>query len=200
MKRIFPNSQKITHHIETSKKYITERSEVFVGVGVVAVLAAVVGIVVLIVNLNGPNIVYQPSKACDLFTPAEAQSLLGDRVISVDTTKEPQISGSVATSKCSYTNETADATNIIVAAVAVRSGINDEGVIKNSDDFAAAKANNSSGSIQGIGESAYFNQSVGQLNVLDKKNWIIISYGYGASPESNTPEKAVELARLVLDK
>lgn len=182
-------------HIKT---YVNDRSELFVGIAVVAVLVGIVIAVAIISHLNGPNIVYQPVKACDLFTPAEAQSLLGDKVISVDT-KDPVISKTTATSKCSYTDGNPNgADSMLVAAVAIRSAINDEGISQNKADFTKAKSATGLTTVSDVGESAFFNPSLGQLNVYDDKKWTIISYGLGSSPESNTIEKSKELAQKVL--
>ena len=186
-------------HISTIRTYVTERSELFVGIGVVGFLVGIVIVVALVNHFSGPNIVYQPVKACELFTPDEAQDLLGDGVISVDT-KEPIISETTATSKCSYTDGNPNgADTMVVAAVAIRSAINDEGVSQNKTDFSKAKSNSSVTNVEDMGDSAFFNATLGQLNVYEDKTWTILSYGLGSAPETNTLEKAKELARIVLD-
>lgn len=86
----------------------------------------------------------------------------------------------------------------MVAAVTIRSGINDEGVAKNKSDFAQSNAVNASEDVPGIGDSAFFNGKAGQLNVFKGKSWYIFSYGLGDSPEQNTLEKSLELARKVV--
>lgn len=184
-------------YLQAAKTYIAERSDLFVGIGVVAGLVLIVGIIALVVQLSGPRIVYQPAKACELLTPARAQDLLGDKVFSVDS-NNPTIADNVATSKCAYTDQNADPTQMRIAAVAVRSGINDEGDAKNKAEFAQAKrAVGTEGNVEKLGESAFFNASNGQLNILTGHMWLITNYGL-ASATANTLENATELAHKVL--
>lgn len=194
-----PYTEKAKRFLTKQKTYIAEHNEAFIGGAIVAGLVIIIAVITIITQLSGPRIDYKPVKACDLFTPAEAQKLIGgEKVIGVDT-KDPVIEGNAATSKCSYTDDNADPNQMIVAAVAIRSAINDQGVLENKNDFATARANNNVDTVTGIGEDAYYNKVNGQLNVLSDKKWIIISYGAGAKPQENTPEKAVELAKVVLN-
>ncbi len=188
----------LQNYFQTSKTYIRERSELFIGIGVVVTLAIIAGIVALVINLNGPHIVYQPTKACDLLTPEKAGSLLGEKVISVDS-NAPKITGNLAQSKCSFTDANPDTNQLMVAAVAVRSAINDEGDIQNKNEFAAARANNNTDTVTGIGESAYFNKTNGLLHVLKGHNWLIISFGVGTDQASNTVDNDVKLAQKLLN-
>ncbi len=190
--------QVMKQYIQTMKEYIVQKNETFIGAGVVLVLVGIVAAIALVVDGAGPNVVYQPAKACELLTPTEAQDLLGDRVINVEK-NEPIITENTATSKCSYTDHNADASKMMVAAVAVRTGINDEGVLQNKSDFAQARSSSAGEDVKGVGESAYFNPELGQLNVLDGNDWVILSYGIGEAPEANTVEKAIELARKVIE-
>lgn len=181
-------------YIDTAKKFIIKHDEVFIGIAFVAVIAIAIAAVAYI---NTPKIVYEPAKACELFTPEEAGSFLGDEILSTEANR-PDIQGDLATSKCSYTDKNPDQAKMLVAAVAIRSGINDEGIAKNKTDFAKAKVANNAEAVKGIGESAYFNKTNGQLNILKGTSWIIISYGVGATPQENTLEKATELAHKVV--
>jgi len=190
--------EKLKHSVQTTKNYVFERSELFVGIGVVGGLILIVGVIALAVHLSGPQIVYQPVKACDLLTPAKAQDLLGDRVISTDANK-PVITDNVATSKCSYTDENPSEEQMRIAAVAVRSAINDEGDAKNKAEFAQAKkAAGTAGAVSGVGDSAFFNATNGQLNVLRGHAWLIANYGFASSPQANTLDDVTKLARDVL--
>lgn len=182
--------------MSSAQTYITERSDVFVGIGIVAGLLVIVGIFALINHLSGPQIVYQPIKACEVFTPAKAQSLLGPDMSGADK-NEPQISGDLAVSKCGYSN--LDAQAMIVAAVTIRTGINDEGVTQNKSDFAKSKAANSTEKVSNLGDGAFFNGKLGQLNVLKNGSWYLFSYGLGSAPEQNTLDQALKLAHKVLE-
>jgi hypothetical protein len=184
------------HYIHTATTYVISHKREFAIGGTLVVIFAV--LVALFIYNNPNKVVYQPTNACDLLTPAKAQDLLGEKVISVDT-KGATISGDIAVSKCSYTDSVEDQSQMMVAAVAVRSGINDSGVEKNKTDFAASQSNKTVESVKGLGDNAYFNPTLGQLNILDGRRWIIVSYGIGASPDTNTIDKAIELANTVLD-
>lgn len=183
------------HAVKTAKTFVsTHRIECIVGVILVLIIALLVAIFIY----NNPRtVVYQPVDACKLFTPTEAQNLLGDKVISINTS-QPIVSGNVATSKCSYTDTNPDQNAMIVAAVAVRSGVNDKGVKQNKTDFAANKSQAGVDTINNIGESAYFDPARGQLNILSGRDWLIVSYGAGSTPESNTLESTLTLAQLAL--
>jgi hypothetical protein len=186
-------------HYRSIRQYVIKHNEQVIGISIVSGLILLIIVIAIVVQMSGPRIVYQPQEACKLFTPAEAQQLLGENIIGSNP-QDPEIIDNVATSRCSYTDENPDATQMLVAAVAVRSAINDDGLIRNKDEFAAAKANNDADIVTGIGDSAFFNKTNGQLHVLDDKSWIILSYGIGSDQQSNTPEKVSELAKLVVDK
>lgn len=184
-------------HIQTVKQYIKERSDTFIGASVLGGLVAIVFIVIAVNHFSGPVVIYQPAKACDLFTPAEAQDLLGDKVISVEA-NDPVIKDDFATSKCGYSDSNEQQDQMRVAAVAIRSAINDEGHLQNQDDFAKAKSNNIVDTIPGVGDDAYFNRNSGQMNILDDKKWIILNFGNSAAPETNTAEDALKFAKKVV--
>ena len=182
--------------ITTAKTYITtHKRETAIGIVLFFIIASLVS---LFIYGNLSRIVYKPTNACDLLTPAKAQDLLGDGVISVDT-KGATITGNVATSKCSYTDRSENQDSMKVAAVAVRSGINNDGVAQNKVDFATSKANSTIITVDKLSDDAYFNRTLGQLNILDDKRWIIISYGVGATPQDNTVDDAIQLANIILD-
>lgn len=190
--------QNIQKYIEIAKTYlVAHKQDLKTATPIVLIVGSLAGVVAFAALHNLPNIVYQPVKACDLFTPSEAQDLLGDKVLSVDT-KAPVISEDTAISKCSYTDSNPDTEKLLVAAIAVRSGINDKGVAQNKADFETSKPKDVSSIVTGIGESAYFNAKNGQLNVLEGRKWVILSYGVGNAPEANKVEQTVELAKKVL--
>lgn len=186
---------KVKHYIGETKKYIAERSELFVGIGVVGGLVLIIAVIVLVTQLNGPHVVYQPTKACDLLTPVKAEDLLGDKVYSTDT-NEPKITGNVATSKCSYTDQNANGMKI--AAVAVRSGINDEGDAQNKADFATKAKMSNMQTVTNLGSSAFFDPATGQLNVLSGHRWLILNFGLADSPQGNNLEDDIALAHKVM--
>lgn len=141
---------------------------------------------------------YQPVDACSLFTKAEAGNLLGGNIIG-PYTNEPIIQGDVAVSKCSYTDDNPDQSQMLVAAAAVRSGINDEGIKQNKADFAGRQKNSDGEAVKNFGDNAFFNETTGQLHILDGRTWIILSYGAGESPETNSIDEAKKLAKKILE-
>ncbi|MCU1441833.1 MAG: hypothetical protein JWP85_2830 [Rhodoglobus sp.] len=192
--------QIMNHYIQSANTYVTDHKKQFTLGAIITTVVVVVVILVALFIYNDPSskIVYKPAKACDLLTPTKAQALLGDKVIGLDS-KAPVITDNVATSKCSYTDSNTDVNNLIVAAIAVRTGINDAGIKQNKNEFNANKPSDNIEAVKDIGDTAYFDHSTGQLNILKGHDWIILSYGVGATPEANTSDKAFELAHMVLD-
>lgn len=156
-----------------------------------------IGSIILFVQNSQTKIVYQPTEACKLLTLEEARDLMGPKTIR---TRDGsiKITANGANSECGYTNGDPDMYTMVVAALIVRSGVNDKGVEKNKADFAASRPESNVETVPDIGDSAYFNHDLGQLNILDGKEWIILSYGVGQTPETNTVEQAVEMARKII--
>lgn len=188
MKRFTPSALKT---IRSHKKPLV------IGAGVIAGLIALTMGGVLLVESQKPKIVYEPVNACALLTTEEAAELLGSRTLRSDA-KEPIVTENVATSRCGYTDGAADITKMRVAAIIVRSAINDDGIDQNDTEFAESKNEQTNEAVENIGESAFFNPVRGQLNVLDGTTWTIMSYGVGETPQANTVEDAVQLARKVI--
>lgn len=153
-------------------------------------------IIALFVYNNRSKVVYQPVNACDLFTVAESHDLLGKDTIGNVTT--PTVSGNTATSICTFSDSNPSQDQMKVAAVKVRSGINDEGVEQNKAQFAAKQSAATGEAVTGFGDQAFFDKKLGQLNVLDGRNWYVFSYGVGAAPSENTLSDAVDFAYKVL--
>ena len=111
-------------------------------------------------------------------------------------------------------SQTADSEEVIVAActykttdeslpsqtasLILRSPKNQAGAISNQAPFSSAKPANSQ-TVYGVGESAYWNPELGQLNVLNEGNWLIITAGLVKASE-RTQEQAIQAANLILPK
>jgi hypothetical protein len=189
----------MNNYLLATKNFImTHRKKVIIASAGTVLAIAVLTTAVLLFIYNMPKTAYQPVKACDMFTSAKAQDLLGDKVISVDT-KAPVVSGDTAVSKCSYTDSNPVKDKMMVAAIAVRTGINEDGLKQNKTEFAASKSNNKTEVVENLGDSAYFNKVTGQLNILKDHEWIILSYGVGSTPQDNSLDKAKELAKKILN-
>lgn len=189
--------EKLNTYFLATKAYLVKHSEAAIGIAIVASLGIVALVVVLVVQNATPRIVYQPAKACDLLTLTEANELFDGQAIR-GIAVEPKQTRNVAASRCGYSDSNPDANAMRVAAIIVRSGINDAGVEQNKREFEAGKPSEGVENVTGIGDTAYFNQKLGQLNVLDGRNWIVLSYGVGATPETNTVEDVVTFARKVI--
>jgi hypothetical protein len=187
----------MNHYISAAKDFITTHRKKLVISTSIAITIIMLGVIIMLFIYNMPKDNYAAVNACNLFTPAKAEDMLGDQVININTDK-PVVTGNTATSKCSYTDKNPDKNKMMVAAIAVRSGINNKGVQQNKTDFADNRPSEGIESVKNLGDSAYFDKAQGQLNILDGRKWIILSYGVGSTPETNMLGKAVELAKKVL--
>lgn len=178
---------------------MAHKTEIAIGAAIIVCLVALIGGIAFFVNKSNtkPEIVYQPADACEMFTPEEARELLGER-LQRSTIQKPTQTANTAVSKCGYTDGNPEVENMIVAAVVVRSGINDEGTQLNKTDFAKSKPKDNAKTVKDLGEDAYFDEKLGQLNILRGHEWIILSYGVGEAPSLNTIDQAVELAHKVI--
>ena len=188
----------MNNYLEAIKNFTETHRKKLIITAKIAAGAIILLVVALLFIYNMPKDTYATVKSCDLFTPSEAQDLLGDKVLSIGS-KDPAISDDTSTSRCSYTDSNPDKNKMLVAAVAVRAGLNKKGIEQTKKDFAAKRPKTGIETVKNLGDSAYFNKTLGQLNVLNGREWIIISYGVGASPETNTLEKTMELAKKIVN-
>lgn len=185
-------------YIQNTKTFIiNNRKDLTIGVSIVFGIIVIIAVVALCIYNSTPKVVYQPTNACDMFSTAKAKELLGSNTVT-SSVAAPTQSGDIASSNCGYTDGNPDTNNMIVAAISIRSGINDKGVQQNKTEFVAGWPKTDVETIKDLGESAYFNQKLGQLNILDGHRWIIISYGVGSSPRTNTEDDAIKLAKKIL--
>ena len=184
--------------IQTEDQPTSYKKELIIGAVVVLAVIAIIAAIVFAIANSGPKVDYPPTVACDTLTSLEAQELLGNSAF--NSADDPAvISGDLATSRCGYTDGSADTNTMIVAAVILRAGINDKGVEQNKTEFTQGTPTQGVEIVKDLGDSAYYNQVNGQLNVLKDKNWYIFSYGVGSNPEANLVEEAVKLAEKVLN-
>jgi len=184
--------------ISAFKNYFTtDRKYIATGIAVCVTVVALGAVVALFVYNSTPKVTYQPVSACDLFSKTKAQKLLGGKAIA-SAAQSPVVSDNTATSKCGYTDGNPDMDGVMVAAIIVRSGVNDAGVQQNKTQFSIGRPKENTETVKNIGDSAYFNRELGQLNILHGREWIILSYGIGSAPQANTLNDAVKLANEVL--
>lgn len=191
--------QVMNAYLQAAKKYVTTSPgrEIVVGVAIIVSFICLVIAVISLIAASGPKLDYQPAVACRLLTKDEAKEMLGQDVLGGDQ-KNPTLSNDIATSKCAYTDMNTDQNAMLAAAIAIQSAVTDKGAERVKATFAASKIGKNVEEVKGLGDSAYFNPELGQLNILDGRNWIIVSYGTGQNPENNTLDKTIELAQKVI--
>lgn len=188
----------MNRRLRSMKLYVAQHTQTLLSVlFAVVLLAAGIGLVVWFAHSTAPKVVYDPTAACKLFSKDEATKLLGSNALqSAD--DAPAVSRNTAVSKCGYTDGNRDTNQMVVAAVIVRSGVNDDGILANQQDFVKSQPRGATEIVQGVGDAAFFNTTNGQLSVLDGRNWIILSYGVGADPAANSKEQVLKLASIVV--
>lgn len=184
--------------LQAVSHYISEHKQT-IGTTAMAVIGVVVLVGLFIYNQpHGPKIVYQPVKACDILTPAKAMDALGDKIIGTDLNK-PTIDGNLALSKCGYTDKNIDQNQMAEVSIAVQSAINDKGIAQNNADFKTRKSQATHiEEVTGLGDSAYYDKDAGLLQVLNGKQWLMISYGNGQTIVPKPLAETVALAQKIL--
>lgn len=189
-------SQHQPKQVKRFVQLVNNNKKASIRVAGLAVIVLFIG--ALFVYDRTPHYTYQPAKACDLLTPSMAMDILGDKVINHEANK-PVVSGNTAVSKCSYSDQNAEQSQMKVVAIAVRSAVEDEGMIENKRDFEGVKKVDETQSVSGLGSAAFYDTTRGQLNVIDGRNWLIINISAGGEEIKAAPmEEAVSLARKVI--
>lgn len=187
----------MNNYLQNIKIASKKHKDLLVGFGVIGFLGVLVGGFTFLSAQTG--VTYQPAKACDMITMDEAKALLGVKTLN-SVNEKPTIEKDTAISRCGYTDGNEMQGQMKVAAVIVRSGVNDKGVEQNKTQFMAGKPKDQGiETVEGVGDAAYYNAKIGQLNVLNGRDWLILSYGLGSDPLSNTLDDAKKLAQVVLE-
>lgn len=129
--------------------------------------------------------------ACEIFTLESAKQILGEAT-TLSPGTPPASSDDLKVSNCSYSNEASTVADMRVASVLVRSPLTQDGVDSNKQAFNEQKPATAQ-SVDGYGQSAFWDTQTHQLNILQDNNWIIITYG-GTNPTNNTLEDAKKVA------
>lgn len=186
-----PNkSQRFRAYVATHKQQVVAWG---IGVGVMAL--AVFLVALYSYNASGPKIDYPPDVACTMFTEDQAKQLLGEKAFNGKNTPAT-VSGNMAKSYCSYSDLADDQSTSVVAAVGVQAAINAVGDEQNKSGFSDKKQGNQE--VGDIGDDAFYNASLGQLNVLKGHSWLIFSYGVGVSQDTNTLDATLKFAKAIL--
>lgn len=179
--------KKTKYFFDTYHKKIFTIGSITLGALVAVTLAA------LFIYNSTPHYAYPPLGACDLFPTEKAHAMLGEKVIGNVT--EPTVSGDTAISKCSYSDTNEDESSMRVLALAIKSGLNDKGIASIKKDFASVRPAANTETVSGIGDSAYFNKESGQLEVLNGRVWLIVSYVVGDAPVTTDIQQQVSVAK-----
>lgn len=142
--------------------------------------------------------------ACGALTEGVAKEVLGKDAVEATNPIDAQAStADIALSNCSYTTTTDDTFSATILVQGAKSAAAPQ---MNISSFEAARtqtldAKNDADStrISGLGSDAYYNPSLGQVNVLaqDGKYWIIAQVRKGDIAQQPLAEK---LARLIVEK
>ena len=154
-------------------------------------------IVALFIYDSTPHYTYEPTKACDILTPQKAMNVLGDKVINHEANKPAfDEKTETAISKCSYSDENRG--NMHTIALVIRSGTKDAGVQRNITEFATMQSQDDTKPVEGIGDKAFYDETKGQLSVLDGKTWILLKSTFGESEKTASLQEAVDVAKKIL--
>lgn len=138
---------------------------------------------------------YKVVNACDAFTEADAKVVLGAAATKGDLTSVDNSTDDVNVSTCSYS----EATTLKTATLLARSAKSADGAASNRVMFTTGTRPPTAQVIADIGDSAYWDPTYGQLNILMHNNWYILTSG-GLKPSDKTVEDAKVFAARILPR
>jgi hypothetical protein len=116
--------------------------------------------------------------ACDVLTAGVARSILGEGAIKGDTSAGRASNDAVSVSMCTYYRKidplAGDVNNTNGVSILVRAARNETGAKSNKAQFTTGKPKNVT-DVSGLGDKAYYNRELKQLNVLKGSNLYIVS-------------------------
>jgi hypothetical protein len=173
--------------------------------GVLIILIVVALIISYIDNHKKPTATVDTNKdPCAFFTLTDAQKLLGKSAqkggvppIARSSSKDTDIT------TCSYTQPTASISGGPVStpnttAVVVGTPKTNLGKNLNDYEFNQYLPTTSAEVVSGYGDKAYWDSTLGVLNVYKNNKWVIISNGSIKSPQNRTLDDAKKLADIVV--
>ncbi len=135
--------------------------------------------------------------ACDIFTQEIAADILGHNAKKVDLPSEAQVSTEdISVSNCGYDNGSGDIKSFETANVLVRAAKNKASYETNKFGFESGNPSGQGVTLNGIGDRAVYEPSLGQVYVLvdGGKYWIIAQAG------DHNAALSEKLARAVVQK
>jgi hypothetical protein len=138
--------------------------------------------------------------ACDYLNDAVATQILGGGAIKGENNANTS-SADVNVSTCTYSSKTdgtaAGIRNMTSATILLRAPLSNKGGDSNHEPFDNLKEG--AQQVSGLGDEAYWDPELGQLNVLKKDAWFIISTGK-MSAADRTLNETRKLADLIIPK
>lgn len=141
---------------------------------------------------------YAAVAACSVLTSSIANQILGSSAVKATPPADTESTSDIAFSECIYSaGPTVDPPHM--ASVAIRSAKDSTGAASNSSVFTSAGMPSGAQTVTGYGDKAYWDPSMGQLNILKGSNWYILNNYTGTSPTNGTATLAMseQLAQAI---
>lgn len=180
--------------------------------GIAAVVIAGLGVVVLAMqsgkknDTNGTtstsssNSSYTIVTACKALTLADAQAILGANAKAGSTNSTGDTSSDdVNVSTCTYSASGSSVTDISTISLLARSAKTAAGAASNHAVFTTNKPAGMQ-DVANVGDMAYWNASLSQLNILKGNNWYIIGNIAGTHADSGSLDTAKATASRIMSR
>lgn len=133
----------------------------------------------------------QTAKACDVLTEAVAKDVLGS--VGQESPATPDVdSPDIRVSTCIRVNSASGVSSTRSVSLLMRVAKSQMGAESNEAVFAAGTLPAEAQDVSGYGEKAFWNPTVGQLNILNEGNWYILTAG----PLDTTKGKLADAQKL----
>jgi hypothetical protein len=140
----------------------------------------------------------QTMSACDILSREVATSLLGS--VGQDSPPVPGTnSADVNVSSCVRANAVATLDQARSVSLLMRIAMTPTGARTNASAFSPGSVPGGAQDVLGIGQQAFWNPALGQLNILKDGNWYIVSSG-PIDPRKHTLADSAKLAKAIIDK
>jgi hypothetical protein len=123
-----------------------------------------------------PAKTFSPKKACDVITIDDVKKVLGQDAQINTSSPKPEETPDLILSNCVYTRKGANPAENVSASLVVRSAKTETGAKSNESGFNNTRPVDAQ-DVAGLGDKAYWNPQMGQLNILAHDNWYIVSTG-----------------------
>jgi len=142
-----------------------------------------------VVTKDNPTLV----DACDFLTQADADALLGAGAKKDETTTDASTED-IKTSNCKYSASA----SLKSASIKAHISTSKSGAAANKKQF-TMELPSATEKVSGVGDAAYWDSALGQLNILKDNNWYIVSIG-GLRPTDKTLAEAKTFATRIMSR